>query len=214
MSTDVVLASGNRHKLAELASVLREVAPQLRVVGQGEHGELPSIAETGSTFTENAELKARGVAAWLRERGVAGDTFVLADDSGISVSALGGKPGVMSARYAGEPTDDEANNEKLCDELGARGLERSAAHYTCVLALVRVDGGPIDGTDDCIRFDGRWNVEMRIEPRGTGGFGYDPHAWIEGGTRTVAELSDADKARISHRGRALRLLAQWLATRA
>ncbi|MBC8070339.1 MAG: non-canonical purine NTP pyrophosphatase, partial [Deltaproteobacteria bacterium] len=90
MSTDVVLATGNRHKLAELKLVLAEVAPQLRAVGQSEHGEPPEIAETGSTFAANAELKARGIAAWLRERGVAGDTWVLADDSGISVAALGG----------------------------------------------------------------------------------------------------------------------------
>ncbi len=208
--TDLVLASGNRHKVVELTELLAELAPDVRVVGQGEWGEAPVVAETGDTFAANALLKARGIADWLCERGAWGDTLVLADDSGISVDALGGAPGVTSARFAGEPSDDAANNQRLCEELRARRLDRSAAHYTCVLALVRVDGGPVDGEEDSLCFEGRWDVEVRVDARGSGGFGYDPHAWMDGGARTVAELERAEKAHVSHRGMALRLLAAWL----
>jgi XTP/dITP diphosphohydrolase len=207
---ELVLASGNRHKVVELAELLAELP--LRVALQTEWGVPPEIEETGDSFVANAELKARGIAAWLSHRGAPGDTLVLADDSGISVEALGGAPGVISARWAGEPCDDAANNRKLVDELRERGLDRSAAHYSCVLALVRVDGRAVRDGDDCVRFEGRWDVEVRTDARGSGGFGYDPHAWIDGGTRTVAELDRAEKAAVSHRGRALRAFASWWRT--
>ena len=210
--SELVLASGNRHKLAELAALLAELAPDVRVVGQGEWGEPPAIDESGDTFAANAELKARGIAAWLSSRGASGDTLVLADDSGICVDALDGAPGVTSARWAGEPCDDAANNRKLVAELIARGLDRSAAHYTCVLALVRVDEAALADGREVARFEGRWDVEVRVAARGTGGFGYDPHAWIDRGARTVAELDRDAKASVSHRGQALRALAQWWRT--
>jgi XTP/dITP diphosphohydrolase len=212
--SELVVASGNRHKVAELAALLATHASGVGVVGPGEWGEPPIIAETGDTFVANAELKARGIAAWMHSRGALSDTIVLADDSGISVDALGGAPGVISAVWAGDPCDDAANNRKLVAELRARGLDRSPAHYTCVLALVRVDGGALDGARDIVFFDGRWDVEVRTEARGTGGFGYDPHAWIDGGARTVAELDGDAKAALSHRGRALRALATWWRTHA
>jgi XTP/dITP diphosphohydrolase len=209
-----VLATGNAHKLAELSAMLVDAGVPLDVIPPRSFGEPPEIAEDGDTFAANAEKKARGLAAWLRERGVAGDTLVLADDSGICIDALGGAPGVTSARWAGDPCDDAANNRKLVDELGARGLDRSLAHYTCVLALVRVDGGAIDGDADVVCFEGAWDVEVRTEARGSGGFGYDPHAWIDAGMRTVAELSAGDKAAASHRGAALRALVRWWTSRA
>ena len=207
--SELVLASGNRHKVVELAAMLAEAAPGLRVVAQTVWGEPPVIAETGDTFVANAELKARGIAAWLRTRGAPDDTLVLADDSGISVAALDDAPGVISAVWAGDPCDDAANNRKLVAELSARGLDRSAAHYSCVLVLVRVDGAALPDGRRVATFEGRWDVEVRTEPRGTGGFGYDPHAWIDGGARTVAELARDAKASVSHRGRALRALAAW-----
>lgn len=202
----LVVATGNRHKLAELDAMLRgavEVAPA------SAFGDPPVIEETGERFVANAVLKAEGIAAWLRGRDVPGDACVLADDSGISVDALGGAPGVISARWAGEPSDDAANNRKLVAELRARGLEASAAHYTCVLALVRVDGRRLPGGEALECFEGRWDVEVRTQARGTAGFGYDPHAWLDDGARTVAELGADDKAARSHRGVALRRLLEW-----
>jgi XTP/dITP diphosphohydrolase len=165
--------------------------------------DAPDVEETGFTFEDNARLKAQGIAAWLRGRGELAGTWVLADDSGIEVDALGGAPGVKSARFAGEHADDDDNNRKLVAELAARGIDRSAARYRCVLALEH------DGAVDC--FVGSWEVEVRSERRGRGGFGYDPHAWIEDGARTVAELDRPAKAAVSHRGRALRALGRWLA---
>jgi XTP/dITP diphosphohydrolase len=217
-----VLATGNAHKLAELSAMLQDAGVALDVLPPRSFGEPPEIVEDGETFTANAEKKARGLAAWLRERGVAGDTLVLADDSGICIDALDGAPGVTSARWAGEPCDDAANNRKLVHELEQRGLDRSPAHYVCVLALVRVDGAPIDarvdGDADVACFEGAWDVEVRTAARGDGGFGYDPHAWLEanteGGPRTVAELSAGDKAARSHRGAALRALVRWWTSRA
>ncbi len=205
----VVLATGNRHKLAELDEMLAEAGVDLEAATPREFGDPPEVIEDGTTFAANAEKKARALAAWLRARGCRGDTLVLADDSGLCVDALGGGPGVTSARFAGEPSDDAANNLKLVQELRANDRTASSAHYACVLALMRVDGEAIDGTRDVVHFEGRWDVEVRVEARGHGGFGYDPHAWIDGGARTVAELGQASKATRSHRGEALRALVRW-----
>lgn len=179
------------------------------VKGMGAFGDPPEIEETGETFVDNALLKARGIAAWLRGQGAPGETLVLADDSGINVHALDGAPGVVSARFAGPDATDADNNARLVSELRARGLDRSSAHYTCVLALVRVDDAPVDGAAHQL-MEGRWDVEARTEARGDGGFGYDPHAWLDAGARTVAELAPDDKAQRSHRGQATRRLLGWL----
>lgn len=208
----LVLATGNEHKLRELSAMLGEAGVEIEVCGPRVFGEPPEIVEDGDTFAANATKKADGIAAWIGAHGATGDTLVLADDSGISVHALYDAPGVTSARWAGEPSDDAANNRKLVDELARRGLERSGAHYSCVLALRRVDGAAIDA-DGCAvaTFDGRWDVEVRTTARGTGGFGYDPHAWLPG-DRTVAELDAASKASVSHRGVALRAMLAWWST--
>lgn len=215
----LVVASGNRHKVSELAAMLHEVDPDLDVVGLDAFDGVPEIEETADTFAGNAGLKARGIAAWLRERGEDPETRVLADDSGICVEALGGAPGVRSARFAGETATDAQNNAKLVEVLEGMGLDSSPAHYACVLSLVRVDGEPLgDGPsqDDETRellFEGRWPVQVRVEARGSGGFGYDPHAWLDDGpsssSKTVAELSMDEKATRSHRGHALRALVAW-----
>jgi XTP/dITP diphosphohydrolase len=205
----LVVASGNRHKIEELRAMLGAAVPDLAVVGLDPADDPPGIPETARDFAGNATLKARGIARWLRGRGEPPDTLVLADDSGICVEAFDGAPGVHSARWAGEPSDDAANNARLCEELGRRGLTHSAAHYACVLALVRVDERPIESDAAVWLFEGRWDVEVRTDRRGSGGFGYDPHAWLEGEDRTVAELASDEKAARSHRGRALRRLLAW-----
>ncbi len=205
----LVVASGNAHKVAELRAMLQDALGVERVRGLSDFDNPPLVEENADTFEGNATLKARAHAAFLASLGEPGSTLVLADDSGLSVDALGGEPGVRSARFAGEQASDADNNRKLVRELGARGLKSSAAHYSCVLALCRVDGAEFGGRDlHC--FSGRWPVEVRVDARGDGGFGYDPLAWIEGGARTVAELDPASKAAASHRGHALRaLLAGW-----
>jgi len=224
----LVVASGNAHKVAELDRMLRRAVPTLEVLGLRAFGKPPEIEETADDFEGNARLKAEGFAAWLRGAGEAGDTVVLADDSGVCVDALGGGPGVRSARFAGEGVSDEDNNAKLVRELRARGLERSAGHYRCVLALTRVDGEAWADAGVSRCFEGSWDVELRVARRGGGGFGYDPHAWLvtsasgagAGGAadqavaseRTVAELAPDAKAAISHRGKALRALLGWLRT--
>jgi XTP/dITP diphosphohydrolase len=186
----IVMASRNEHKLLELGRVL--VPHALEPLPEGVI--LPP--ETGTTFAENALIKARGAAA--ATGGVA-----LADDSGIVVAALDGAPGVRSARYAGEGATDEQNLDKLVAEMRGRSDRRAA--YECVLALV----GP-DGLERL--FEGRCDGVLAATPRGSGGFGYDP-AFVPvdlNDARTMAELTPAEKDAISHRGRAARKLAAAL----
>jgi XTP/dITP diphosphohydrolase len=210
----LVVASGNPHKVQEIRAELERVASGVVVLGLDHFEGSPEVEESADTFVGNAVIKATATASWLAERGEPGATFVLADDSGICVEALGGAPGVRSARFAGAHATDPQNNGRLVQALQARGLERSPAHYVCVLALVRVDRLALDAgrQDGAAVFEGRWDVEVRTQARGTGGFGYDPHAWLDG-ARTVAELSPPEKAAISHRGVALRKLADWLTAR-
>lgn len=205
MTRRVIVASGNAHKVVELRAMIQGVGPGWEVVGLSSFSGAPEIAETADTFAGNATLKAEGIAAWLREQGEAGESWVLADDSGLCVDALEGAPGVWSARFAGPGASDADNNRRLVSELAARGLSESAAHYVCVLAWTRVDGRELR------RFQGRWDVVVRTTPRGDGGFGYDPHAYLGPGGPSVAELDAATKAAVSHRGAAMRALCEWLA---
>jgi XTP/dITP diphosphohydrolase len=185
----LILATGNAHKLRELSALL---APhELEPLPGGV--ELPP--ETGTTFAENALIKARAAAA-------ATGRPTVADDSGIAAEALGGAPGVYSARYAGETATDEENLAKLLREAPAG----SRLAYVCVLAYV----APATGVEHVV--EGRCEGILAAEPRGTGGFGYDP-AFLpdeHGGERTMAELSDEEKGVISHRGRAATELRAWL----
>ncbi|MDI3340372.1 MAG: RdgB/HAM1 family non-canonical purine NTP pyrophosphatase [Sphaerobacter sp.] len=188
----IVLASNNRGKVEELARLLPD---WVRVLTAAEAGvQLPE--ETGTTFAENALLKARAAAAQSGH-------IALADDSGLEVDALGGEPGVRSARYAGEPTDDAANNALLLERLHGVPAERRSARFRSAVAVVLPDGrehvaeGTIEGT-------------ILEEPRGSGGFGYDPLFLPAGSTRTMAELTVDEKNELSHRGRAFRAAATWL----
>jgi len=186
----LVLATRNAHKLRELGPLL---APN-ELVALPEEVELGP--ETGQTFAENALAKAR-VAA------VATGLSAVADDSGIAAAALGGAPGVYSARYAGEQASDEENLAKLLAEVPPGGDTRLA--YVCALALIGTDG-----REDVV--EGRCDGHLTHRPRGSGGFGYDPaFVPVDGdGQRTMAELEPAEKDAISHRGRAARALAQRL----
>jgi XTP/dITP diphosphohydrolase len=191
-----VLATRNAHKLRELAALL---APhQLEMLPADV--ELPP--ETGSTFSENALIKAEAAAQ-------ATGRAAIADDSGIVVEALGGAPGIHSARYAGAGATDEQNLAKLLEEL--RGQADRRAAYVCVLALVD-PGRPAE------LFEGRCTGVVVEEPRGTGGFGYDPAFLPDerppGDERTMAELPPSEKDEISHRGRAARALLDRVAVRA
>ena len=216
MSRRLVLATGNPHKVEELAAIVRAAGLALEVRSARSLGPAPAIAEDQGSFVAHALVKALGIAVWLKERGEPGATLVLADDSGLCVAALDGLPGVDSAIFAGPQGDDVANNAKLVAELRARGLSESPAHYVCVLALTRVDGAPLPalpgsepGPSPAVRlFSGRWDGAVRTEPRGAGGFGYDPYFWPAGSERSSAELPAHEKNARSHRGQATtRLLA-------
>ena len=189
----LVLASRNAHKLRELDALL---APH-DVVPLSEDVELPP--ETGETFEHNASVKAEAAARATGRPSVA-------DDSGIAAAALGGRPGVRSARYAGEHASDEENLEKLIHDVPRDGDRRVA--YVCVLVFATPAG-------DRHAVEGRCEGTLAEEPRGSGGFGYDP-AFIPDdypGDRTMAELSPEEKDAISHRGRAARELVAWLGER-
>jgi XTP/dITP diphosphohydrolase len=189
----LVLSSRNPHKLRELGPLL---APH-DLVPLPDDVELPP--ETGETFEENARVKAETAA---RATGLP----AVADDSGIEAAALGGRPGVRSARFAGEHATDEANLEKLLRDVPHDGDRRVA--YVCALAFATPGGGTHV-------VEGRCEGTLADEPRGSGGFGYDPAFvpvdYTDG--RTMAELSPEDKHAISHRGRAARALAEWLGER-
>ncbi len=187
----LVLASRNAHKARELEDLLAPwtVEPLPPEV------ELPP--ETGTTFADNAAIKARAAAATTGR-------LVVADDSGIEAAALGGAPGVRSARFAGEEATDEENLAKLLREVPADGNRRVA--YVCVLALLE------PGAHEPVMFEARCEGTLATEPRGEGGFGYDP-AFVPvdvPGERTMAELERSEKDAVSHRGRAVRALIEWL----
>jgi XTP/dITP diphosphohydrolase len=194
--TRVVLATRNAGKVVELRRILAGI-PDLELVGLDEHPEAPEVEETGDTFAANALLKARAVSA-------ATGLPAVADDSGLCVDFLGGAPGIRSARWAGEPSDDERNLRLVLDQLADAGDGMRGAHFFCAAAAVvprageRVAEGRVDGA-------------LIRAPRGTNGFGYDPVFVPTGETRTTAELSSEEKDAISHRGAAFRALAPQLA---
>ena len=190
----VVIASTNPGKIAEVRQILEKVP--LRLLSRDEVGGWPEVEETGSTFLANALLKARAVAGFTGRA-------ALADDSGIEVDALDGAPGIRSARFAGPDATDEQNNRRLVAALDGLAPEERTARYRCVVVVVTPEGEEIAGVGSC---EGR----IALEPRGSGGFGYDPWFVPEGESRTMAELSAEEKHAISHRGKALRGLAEQL----
>ena len=193
----IVIATKNPGKLREMKAAFAHLP--VEVLSLADFGDLPDAVEDGATFEANARIKAH----FFRE---ATQTACIADDSGIELDALGGAPGVHSARFAGRHGDDAANNAKMIAELQARGLTSSSADYRCALVFEDVDGTVLTA-------DGRVDGTIRFEPRGNGGFGYDPYFYVErpdGTEKTMAELTLAEKDAISHRGKALRELVSQL----
>ncbi|MEO8484883.1 MAG: RdgB/HAM1 family non-canonical purine NTP pyrophosphatase [Betaproteobacteria bacterium] len=192
----LVLASGNEGKLREFRRLLAPYA--IDVVAQGDLG-VPEAEEPHPTFVENALEKARHASRHAR-------LPALADDSGICVAALGGAPGVQSARYAGDPRSDARNNEKLVAEL--TGVADRRAHYACVLVVVTHPDDP-----EPVIAEGRWHGRVIDAPRGHGGFGYDAHFEDLTSSLTGAELPLERKNALSHRGKAMRALIDRLVER-
>ena len=194
--TEAVLATGNAGKLREMAALLAPVGLELKA--QGELGIAPA-AETALTFVENALQKARHAS---RSAGLP----ALADDSGLVVPALGGAPGVRSARYAGDQASDAENNRKLIASLA--GLADRAAWFHCALVFVEREDDPAP-----LLATGIWRGRIIDQPRGAGGFGYDPHFLIPHLRRTSAELAGEEKNALSHRGQAVAALLEQLGRR-
>ena len=192
---DIVLASGNPGKVREINQLVEPL--DLHVVSQGEYG-VPDIEETGLTFVENALLKARNAA---QHTGLP----AIADDSGLEVDALQGAPGIYSARYAGTGASDRANLEKLLAELGDVPEAQRTARFQCLLVYLE---HPTDPTPMICQ--GTWEGRILTAPRGTNGFGYDPVFFVPTHNCSSAELEPEVKNALSHRGQALRQLAQAL----
>ena len=194
----LVLASGNPGKLRELSVILDDLGYQLHA--QSEFN-VPEVPETGTTFVENAIIKARHAAALT-------GLPALADDSGIEVDALDGAPGVYSARFAGPEADDAANNALLVDKLQAVPAEQRSARYRAVIVFMRHAGDPSP-----LICEGSWEGMIQLEPLGDGGFGYDPYFYLPDQGCTSAQLSADVKNRLSHRGAALQELKRKLIER-
>ncbi len=186
----VVLATRNRHKVEEIVNALH--VDGVRFESLADHAGAPEVVEDGDTFEANARKKAREIAAAL---GVP----ALADDSGLVVDALDGAPGVRSARFAGESADDAANRAELLKRVNGVADDARTARFVCVLVLAMPSGEEMMVEGIC---EGR----ILADERGHGGFGYDPLFVADGYTQTFAEMTRAEKAALSHRGRALRLM--------
>lgn len=194
----IVLASRNRHKIAEIERVLRESgATGVTLLSLDDIGFSGEIEETGTTFEENAYIKACVPAKM--------GYYAIADDSGLSVEALDGRPGVYSARYAGEPCNDKNNNDKLLNELENVPDEKRDAAFVSVIAFV--DPNKID---EPVYFRGECKGTIIRQERGNGGFGYDPIFYMPQLGKTYAEINIDEKNRVSHRGQSIRLFAKYL----
>ncbi|WP_029897260.1 XTP/dITP diphosphatase [Desulfohalovibrio reitneri] len=188
----IVLATRNKGKISELRDLLS--GSRIEVLSLDDFPGAPEVAEDGETFEENALKKAREMSAYT---GLA----AVADDSGLEVDALGGAPGVHSARYAGEQGDDEANNAKLLRELSGVPEQERAARFVCVMAAAAPNGAEALAR-------GEWEGRIAFQPQGEGGFGYDPLFIDPELGKASAELAPGEKNARSHRGRALNLLLE------
>jgi XTP/dITP diphosphohydrolase len=193
MPTEVLLATRNPHKLAELRRILADVQPDLRVIGLDDAGPYEEVPETAATFADNALTKARVGA-------LATGLITVADDSGLAVDALNGMPGVLSARWSGRHGDDAANLRLLLDQIVDVPDGRRGAAFVCAAALATPSGGQVV-------VEGQMPGRLVRQPRGHNGFGYDPIFVADGKTLTNGELPPAEKDAISHRGKAMRAIA-------
>ncbi|MFQ5661217.1 MAG: RdgB/HAM1 family non-canonical purine NTP pyrophosphatase [Gammaproteobacteria bacterium] len=192
-SQQLVLASSNADKLKEMAALLSGV--DIEVVLQSRFA-VPDVEETGLSFVENALIKARHAARYTGLPAVA-------DDSGIQVDVLGGAPGILSARYAGEGASDEQNLQLLIEKVTAIQEDRPSACFQCVMVYLRHAGDPMP-----VIAQGTWQGRIVTQAKGRHGFGYDPIFYLQTHGCTAAELAPAEKNRISHRGQAMRALLQ------
>ena len=193
LSRRVVIATGNPGKLREIRAIL--AGHGLEVVAQSEFGIQPPV-EDGDSYVANALIKARNAAS------VTG-LPAIADDSGLEVDALGGRPGIHAARYSGPEVDAEANNDKLLAELAGSPQAGRGARYRCAMVFVRSAGDPAP-----VIAEASWEGGIGFARQGRGGFGYDPLFIVAGADVTVAEMPEEDKNRVSHRGKALMALAE------
>lgn len=192
----IVLATSNKGKVREI----KQMCDEHEVIPYSELIEPFEIIEDGTTFKENALIKARAVFKALDDE----DVVVIADDSGISVDVLDGAPGIYSARHAGEGADDKANLNKLVQDLKDKGVQSSSAYYTAAIAIVTKDA------QQCVH--GWMYGDVITQPRGNGGFGYDPMFIPLGYDKTLGELPDEIKKSLSHRAKALKLAKTVLQT--
>lgn len=191
----IIFATGNAGKMREIREILADFGGE--ILSMKEAGISTDVEENGASYEENALIKARAVAE------KAGDAVVLADDSGLEIDALGGEPGIYSARYLGEDTSYRVKNANLIERLAGVPEEKRTARFVCAIAAVLPDGRELVT---------KAAVEGRIgyEEKGEGGFGYDPIFYVPEFGRTTAELSEEEKNQISHRGKALRLMKEEL----
>ena len=191
----IIFATGNAGKMREIREILADFGGE--ILSMKEAGISTDAEENGASYEENALIKARAVAE------KAGDAVVLADDSGLEIDALGGEPGIYSARYLGEDTSYRVKNANLIERLAGVPEEKRTARFVCAIAAVLPDGRELVT---------KAAVEGRIvyEEKGEGGFGYDPIFYVPEFGRTTAELSEEEKNQISHRGKALRLMKEEL----
>jgi len=197
MTDRVVLATRNQHKIVELRRILQSAGLAIDLIGTEEFPELPEVAETGTTFAANALVKARDVASRT-------GLVAIADDSGLSVDALNGMPGILSARWAGRHGDDNANLTLLLAQLADVPAQRRSAAFHCAAAVATPDG------DERV-VEGLLEGSIVEQPRGENGFGYDPIFTPNGYVLTTAQLTPEEKDAISHRGKAFRALVPVLA---
>ena len=192
MSVQLVLATRNAKKLAELDRLLAGAGLDVEILGSAVFSDLPEIEETGSTFAENSLIKARAVAAHT-------GLIAIADDSGLCVDALDGQPGIYSARWAGQGATDESNLDLVLEQIRDIEPARRTAHFACAAALVLPSG------EEYV-VQGQVNGVLLTQRRGVGGFGYDPIFLPDGFDITTAEMTSEQKDAISHRGQAMRAL--------
>ena len=192
MSVQLVLATRNAKKLAELDRLLAGAGLDVEILGSDAFGDLPEIEETGSTFAENSLIKARAVSTHT-------GLIAIADDSGLCVDALDGQPGIYSARWAGQGATDESNLDLVLEQIRDIEPARRTAHFACAAALVLPSG------EEYV-VQGQVNGVLLTQRRGVGGFGYDPIFLPDGCDITTAEMTSEQKDAISHRGQAMRAL--------
>lgn len=198
----IIAATGNRDKVKEIKEILRDMAAE--VVTMGEAGLFAEPEENGTTFLENAVIKAEAVAKKAAESERYRDAIVIADDSGLVIDALGGEPGIYSARYLGHDTSYREKNANLIERLAGVPEEERSARFVCAIAAV-CPGGRV------LTAQAAMEGQIGYEERGENGFGYDPIFYLPEFKQSSAELTMEEKNRISHRGKALRLMREKLA---